>query len=143
MSESIEQAVAAHAGRGDWRREAAELLRSRITLLDGKYETLMQLYFEAGTSYRRIARLQGVNEVTVARRIRAMTRRLVSGPYLECLRNRRRLSAIEMSIAGAYYLKGLPIKTITTENGWSYYRIRRTIAKINRIVAESLKNEHK
>lgn len=142
MNRSIALTVAADSGRGDWRREAAELLRRRICLLDDKGEALMELYLEAGSSYRRMARLTGVNEVTVARRIRAMTRRLVSGPYLDCLRTRRSLSEIEMSIAGAYYLKGLPIKKITAENGWSYYRIRRTIAKINRLVAESLQQKH-
>lgn len=142
MSESIAGSLASETGRSDWRREAAELLSRRITLLDGKDEVLMQLYLESGSSYRRMGRLLGVNEVTVARRIRAMTRRLVSGPYLDCLRNRKELSAIEMSIARAYYLKDLPIKTITSENGWSYYRIRTTIAKISRIVAENLKEKH-
>jgi hypothetical protein len=141
MSERVGSVVMRDSGGGDWRREAGEVLKHRVSLLDGKDEALMQIYLEVGSSYRRIGRLTGVNEVTVARRIRAMSRRLVNGRYLECLRHRRALSAIEMDIAKAYYLQGLPINRITAENGWSYYRIRTTVAKINRLVAESLREE--
>ena len=143
MHGSIENTVAADSCRRSSRREAVELLRRRAALLDGNDEALMQMYLEAGLSYRRIGQLAGVNEVTVARRIRAMTRRLVSGPYLQCLRHLRTLSSIEMNIAKHYYLQALPIARIAAENGWSYYRIRTTIAKINRLVAESLLEEHK
>ena len=143
MSGNIENTAAADFRRRGSRREAVELLRQRASLLDGKDEALMQMCLEAGSSYSRIARLVGVNESTVSRRIRAITRRLVSGPYLQCLRNHRDLSTIEMSIAKGYYLQDLPIERIAAENGWSYYRIRTTIAKINRLVADSLRREHK
>lgn len=143
MNGKIEIASVTDSHRRSRRREAVELLRQRAALLDGKQEALMQMYFEAGSSYCRIARLAGVNETTIARRIRAITRRLVSGPYLQCLRHRRELSSIEMSIAKNYFLQNLPIDRIAAENGWSYYRIRTTVAKINRLVAESLRGEHK
>ena len=140
MSGGFENGVRCSGG-GNWRREAAEVLMHRVSLLEGKDEALMQIYLEAGPSYRRIGRLAGVNEVTVARRIRAMSRRLVSGRYLKCLRHRRELSEIEMEIAKAYYLHGQPINRISSENGWSYYRIRTTVAKIHRLVTESLREE--
>ena len=140
MNESFDKGVLGSGGE-DWRRKAAEVLRRRVSLLEGKDEALMQIYLEVGSSYRRIGRLAGVNEVTVARRVRAMSRRLVSGRYLQCLRHRRTLSTVEMGIAKAYYLQRLPIHRITAENGWSYYRIRTTVAKIHRLVTEGLREE--
>jgi hypothetical protein len=123
----------------DWHRKSADILRNRLDLLDGDDKVLMRMYVEAGSSFRQMARLAGVNEVTVARRIRSTTRRLVNGQYLNCLRHREKLTAIELDIAKDYYLKALPMKGISARRGWTYYRTQRTICKIRRLLGEALR----
>lgn len=123
----------------DWHRKSADILRNRLDLLDGDDRVLMRMYVEAGSSFRQMARLAGVNEVTVARRIRSTTRRLVNGQYLNCLRHREKLTAIELDIAKDYYLKALPMKGISARRGWTYYRTQRTICKIRRLLGEALR----
>ena len=123
----------------DWHRKSVDILRNRLDLLDGDDRVLMKMYIEAGSSFRQMARLAGVNEVTVARRIRSTTRRRVNGQYLNCLRHREKLSAIELDIAKDYYLKALPMRSISAGRGWTYYRTQRTIGKIRRLLGEALR----
>ncbi len=120
-------------------RKSADILRNRLDLLGGDDRVLMKMYVEAGSSFRQMACLAGVNEVTVARRIRSTTRRLVNGQYLNCLRHREKLTAIELDIAKDYYLKALPMRSISARRGWTYYRTQRTICKIRRLLGEALR----
>ena len=115
-----------------------DILRDRLDMLDGDDRALMEMYLEAGSSFRQMARLACVNEVTVARRIRSMTRRLVNGQYLNCLRHRETLTAMELKVARDYYLKALPIRRISARRGWTYYRTQRTVAKIRRLLGETI-----
>jgi len=123
----------------NWDRKSEDVLRNRLDLLDGNDRVLMKMYIEAGSSFRQMARLAGVNEVTVARRIRSTTRRLVNGQYLNCLRHREKLTAMELNIAKDYYLKALPMRSISARRGWSYYHTQRTICKIRRLLGEALR----
>ena len=138
MRESLRTALWSKSLRENRRRQSADILRDRLNLLDGNDRALMEMYLEAGSSFRRMARLAGVNEVTVARRIRSMTRRLVNGQYLNCLRHRERLTAMELKVAKDYYLKALPIRRISVRRGWSYYHAQRTVAKIRRLLGETI-----
>lgn len=124
---------------GNWHRKNADMLRNRLDLLDGNDRVLMRMYLEAGSSFRQMARLAGVNEGTVARRIRSTTRRLVNGQYLNCLRHREKLTAMELNVAKDYYLKALPMRSISARRGWSYYHTQRTIGKIRRLLGETLR----
>ena len=99
----------------------------------------MKMYLEAGSSYRQLAELTGLNEVTVARRIRSATMRLVSGEYLQCLRHRELLSSMELRVARDFYLSGLPIRAIVLRHGWTLYSVRATINKIRRLAGRSLR----
>lgn len=123
----------------NWDRKSADILRDRLDLLDGNDRVLMKMYLEAGSSFRQMARLAGVNEVTVARRIRSTTRRLVNGQYLDCLRHREKLTAMELNVAKDYYLKALPMRSVSARRGWTYYRTQRTIRKIRRFLGETLR----
>ena len=138
MRESLRTTLWSKSLRENRRRQSADILRDRLNLLDGNDRALMEMYLEAGSSFRQMARLAGVNEVTVARRIRSMTRRLVNGQYLNCLRHRERLTAMELKVAKDYYLKALPIRQISARRGWSYYHAQRTVAKIRRLLGETI-----
>lgn len=116
-------------------RERIDLLRSRIHLLSGRDRLLMTMYLDRGNSIRQLARLIGVDDTILARKIRRLAERLLDGQYIDCLRNRNRFTTVEMAIARDYFLTGLSIKRIAAEHGFTYYRTRETIRKIQRLIA--------
>lgn len=111
-------------------REAIELLRNRINLLEGQEKVLMKMYLENGNSVRQMARLTGVNETTIARRIRRMTKRLIDGQYIECLRCRSEFTKTELAIAKDYFLMGISMRRIAANRRSTYYFVRETLKKI-------------
>jgi len=111
-----------------------ELLRNRVNLLTGKDRLLMTMYLENGNSFRQMARLAGVNEMWIARRIRKLMRRLVDGKYITCLRYRDKFSKGQLAIAKDYYLRGLSIKKIARKRNYSYYRIRKILKSIRQLI---------
>jgi len=115
-------------------RDRIDLLRSRVNLLTGKDKLLMTMYLENSNSFRQMARLAGVNETRIARRIHKVTKRLIDGEYITCLRNRNKFTKTEMVIAKDYFLLGLSMKKIAGKRRRSYYRVRETLKKIQRLV---------
>ena len=120
----------------DLHRGGIELLRSRLNLLSGTDKLLMTMYIEHGNSIRQIARIRGATETSIARRIRAISKRLADGPYIDCLRCREKLTSRQLAIAKDYYLMGLSIRRIAAKRRWSYYRVRDTLIEIKSIVNE-------
>ena len=116
-------------------RDRIDLLRSRVNLLCGKDKLLMTMYLENGNSFRQMARLAGVNEACIARRIYKITKRLIDGEYITCLRNRNIFAKAEMAIAKDYFLLGLSIRKIAKKRHRSYYSVRETLKKIQEFVA--------
>ena len=115
-------------------RDRIDLLRSRAELLTGKDRVLMTMYLKNGTSFRQMARLIGVNEASVARRIYKITQRLIDGEYITCLRNRDKFTLVEMRVSRDYFLGGLSMRKIAVKHGLTYYRVRQTLKKIERLV---------
>ncbi len=116
------------------RRDEFDLLRSRLHLLNGKEKVLMTMYLENGSSFRQIARLTGACDTSIARRINRLTKRLMDGQYIACLRNRDKFTRDQMIIAKNYFLKGLSMKKIAVKRRWSCYHVRETIIKIKSIL---------
>jgi predicted DNA-binding protein YlxM (UPF0122 family) len=119
---------------GELRQGGFDLVRQRIGLLDGKDKILMSMYYLDGCSFRRIARLLGVNECSVARRIRKITTRLLAGQYIRCLRNRQFFSSADLRIAKDYYVGGWTFRQIAAERVCSLYEVRRAIERIEAIL---------
>ena len=115
-------------------RKRIDLLRSRVSLLSGKDKLLMTMYLENGNTFYQMAKLLGVNEVTVARRIHKIVNRLIDGEYIVCLRNRDKFTGREMDIAKAHFLMGLSIRKIAVKHHTSTYRIRGTLKKVQELV---------
>jgi predicted DNA-binding protein YlxM (UPF0122 family) len=111
-------------------RDRIDLLLSRVSLLDGKDKLLMTMYIENGNSFRQMARLTGVNESNIARRINRVTKRLMNGKYITCLRNHDKFKKKELDIARDYFLEGQSIKKIAQRYNSTYYNMRQTIKKI-------------
>ncbi len=116
------------------RRDELDLLRSRLHLLNGKEKVLMTMYLENGSSFRQIARLTGISDTSIARRINILTERLTDGEYIVCLRNREKFTRDQMTIAKDYFLVGLSMKEIAVKRRWSRYHVRETIIKIKSIL---------
>ena len=118
------------------KRSQMELLRSRLGLLSGTDRVLMTMYVTNGNSFRQIARLRGVSETSIARRIRRITERLTDGEFLVCVRNQDKLSRRQMVIARDYFLTGLSIKQIADKRGMSLYAIRKELTGIRSLIRE-------
>ena len=116
-------------------RDRLDLLRSRVNLLSGEDKLLMTMYLENGNSFRQLARLTGVNEANVARRIRRITGRLLNGRYVMCIRHRDKLTKREMAIAKDYLLMGLSQKQIARKRNCSLYRIIKILRRIEELMA--------
>jgi predicted DNA-binding protein YlxM (UPF0122 family) len=129
-SNTPDRKLAVRASRWD----KADLLRGRADLLTGKDKALMTMYLEHGNSFRQMARVAGVTEVTIARRIRKLTDRLIDGHYITCLRSRGKFTALEMTVARDYFLTGLSMKNIAAKRHSTFYRIRKMLEKIRLVV---------
>ena len=115
-------------------RDRIDLLRSRVSLLTGKDKLLMTMCLEHGNSFRQLAQLTGVTNGCISRRVQKITRRLMDGEYIACLRNRDKFTKAELDIAKDYFLIGLSIKKITEKRCYTYYAIRKAIKKIQALV---------
>ena len=115
-------------------RDRIELLRSRIGLLTGKDKLLMTMYIENGNTFRQMARLASVSESSIARRIRKITKRLIDGEYITCLRNRDKFSRAEMAVAKEYFLLGLSQRRIAFKHNYSTHQMRKILKRIQQLV---------
>ncbi len=117
-------------------RDRVDLLHSRLDMLNGKDKVLMTMYLENGNSFRQMARLAGISETSIARRIHKLTERLINSDYITCLRNRNKFTGRQMAIAKDYFLTGLSIKKIALKRRRSRYRVTETIKIIKSILKE-------
>ena len=118
------------------RRGRLELLQGRLGLLSGKDKVLMTMYIVNGNSFRQIARLRGVSETSIARRIYQLSERLTDGEFLLCVRNRDRLNRRQMAVARDYFLTGLSIKQIAEKKNMSLYAVRKVLFSIRNLIRE-------
>lgn len=115
-------------------RSRTDVLRSRLHILSGTDKVLMTMYVENGNSCRQIARIAGLNETTVSRRIDAIIKRLMDGRYIRCLKNSRKLTANQMAIAKDFFMMGLPMSKIARRRSSSVHRVRKAILDIRGLV---------
>lgn len=114
-------------------QDGLDLIRSRAGLLTGKDRAIMQIYLDNGVTFKQMARIAGVNEVCVARRIHKLVKRLLDGQYITCLRNRHKFTSEELDIARDYFLGGLPMSRIAENRSATYYTVRRAMKKMQRL----------
>lgn len=128
IPEDTQDVKTLHRGRID-------LLRSRLNLLAGTDKVLMTMYVEHENSFRQIARVCGVSETHIARRINGIISRLTDGQYIACLRHREKLSKWQLVVAKDYFLLGLSIRKIAGKRRRSYYRVRDTLNTVRSVIA--------
>jgi len=116
-------------------RDRIDLIRQRLSMLSGEEKLLMTMYWENGNSLRQISRLAGLNRKSIARRINKLTKRLMEGQFIDCLRYRNKFTHSEMTIAKDYFLLDISIKKIAEKHHLSFYHVRKTIEKIQQLLA--------
>lgn len=117
-------------------RTQIELIHSRLYVLSGKDKFLMTLYIENGYSIFQISRLTAIAQARIKRRIDRISKRLIEGKYIDCLRNRRKFNKMQMAIAKDHFLTGLSFRRIAKKRNWSIYKVRETIMRIKSILDE-------
>ena len=125
----------------DAAQDRIDLLRGRAGLLTGKDGALMQMYLNGTGTIGQMARLAGVNEANVARRIHKLVRRLLDGQYIACLRSRDKLTQEQIEMARDYFVDGLPMSEIAWRHDTTYYTVRQTMRKIQRLTSVSAKED--
>ena len=114
----------------------AELLADRAEILTGKDRDLVMMYLEKGCSMAPLARIAGVSESTIARRIHKLMARLLNGGYIMCLRNSGRFTRGELAVAKDYFLHRRTIASIAAKRKMSVYLVRKAMQKVRDITLE-------
>lgn len=135
------QEINRSGGEGADARDKIDLLRCRAGLLRGRDGALMQMYLNGTGTIGQMARLAGVNEANVARRIHKLVRRLLDGQYITCLRSWDKFSDEEIEIARDYFIDGLPMTEIADRREITYYQVRKTMRKIQRLTSIPTKGD--
>ena len=120
-------------------RDNVELLRRRICLLDGKDRMLMSMYFQNGSSCYQIARLLGVCDATITRRIRKLTEHLIGEPFQRYRQLRKQFDSLHKDIARDHFLMALSIQQIAEKRNLSLYKVRTALKEIKSIIKSNPK----
>jgi DNA-binding CsgD family transcriptional regulator len=120
-------------------KDRIDLIRCRAELLKGKDGALVQMYLDNTGTFRQMARLAGVNEANVARRIHKLIKRLLDGQYITCLQYREKFTQEQIEIARDYFVDGLPMREIACRHEISYYAVRQAVKEIQRLTAVNRK----
>ncbi len=110
--------------------DRVDILRSRARMLKGRDRAIMIMYLDKGNSIAQIARVAGVTEAVMSRRVRRLMARLIDNPFILCLQHRGVFDPIEIDVAKDFFLVGRSLSTISESRAISVYRIRKILARI-------------
>lgn len=114
-------------------REQIDVLRRRVELLRGRDRLMMIMYLDNGISFRQMGRLMGLNETSIARRVHKLAHRLLEGQYVTCIKNRDKLTRMEMLVATDCFVRGISQKDVAEKRKCSQYRVRRILRKVREL----------
>ena len=120
-------------GARDGYEDRIDLIRCRAQLLTGRDRALVQMYLDNSGTFRAMAKVAGVNEANVARRIHKIIRRLLDGSYITCLHYRDRFTDEQIEMARDYFIDGLSIREIAYRHEITIYAVRKTMKQIQRL----------
>ncbi len=109
-----------------------EIHSARIDMLSRKQAVLVKLFLSI-KNYRTIAKMAGINEATVARRLKKIATHISSDHFLAALSQDDSLSAEEIEIIKDRFVNGLSVKRISQNTGLSRYRITKTIKQVRKL----------
>ncbi len=121
--------------------DRVDILRLRARLLTGRDRAIMTMYLDKGNSIVQIARVAGVTEAVMSRRVRRLMARLIDNEFILCLQHRDVFNPIELGVAKDFFLVGLSLSVISESRSISVYRIRKIVAKIRAFKKRISKNK--
>lgn len=104
---------------------------ARVDMLPAGQRAFVTMFLNI-RKFNMLARTAGVNEVTVARRLRKIVSRISSDNFLFAL-SQDNLSEEKVEIIRGYFVNGLSVKSISEKTGFSRYRIRKTIQQMRKL----------
>ena len=121
--------------------EEVQLLQRRADILGAADRALVLMYLEKGSCFSEIARVAGLNEANVARRIHKLVGRLLDGQYITCVRHRAVLGKLNLAIAKDRLIAGLSVRQIAAKRRTTVYRVRSGLLQIRLFLDGRLKTE--
>ena len=118
-------------------RNKIDLLLERVRLLSGLEKVMMTMYLRNGNSFYQLAMLSGVDQTTIARRIRRITERLIDNEYFRCLSQRNEFTKYELDAAKDYFLYGMSLRQIADKRGWSFYKARERVSRVKEVIGSN------
>lgn len=115
-----------------------ELIELRAGWLDPKDRALLEVVYLQGLSIKLLAAVTGIDESSLRRRIRILTRRLRSPEFLFCMRNQERFNKLEMSVAQHYFIERKSIPAVACQNETTIYRVRKILKRIRTLMEREL-----
>ena len=115
-------------------RSLSDVICQRLYWLDGMDRLLLELVYEKNTSQRQVAQLIGLSETTVSRRVRKLTKGLLSRDYQICLKNRWNLSAFQLKLARERFVLRLSYKAIARRHRISQYRVQYHLHRVSQVL---------
>lgn len=122
-------------------RTETDKIRCRAQRLPDPERTLVTMYLDNANSYRQIARLTGLNESTVSRRIRKIIRKLRNDRLNAALVAGDTLTQRQKKIARDYFLLSMTLKQIADAHHTSYYNVRKTVRSIHKTLQAKYKSK--
>jgi uncharacterized protein YerC len=96
-----------------------EKLLSRVEMLPAEQKAFVMIFLN-GQKYRTLAKAAGVNDATIARRLRKIAVRISSDNFLTAL-------VQDSPVLREKFISGKTITQISRETGLSYYKVKKII----------------
>jgi predicted DNA-binding protein YlxM (UPF0122 family) len=120
------------ATKGIRKKELLGLLdrfSTRIDLLSDEQKMFVRLFLDA-QNFRSIATMAGVNEATIARRLKKIADRISSNNFITALSQNSSITGEKMEILKDYFVNALPMARIAKDRNLSRYRVRKIIKTV-------------
>lgn len=103
-----------------------EKLSTRVDMLPEKQRTFVRL-FQNTQKYRPIAKIAGVNEATIARRLKKIAQQISNNNFITALSQNSSLPSEKMEILKDYFVTDQPMIRIAQNRRLTYYKVRKMI----------------
>ena len=107
-----------------------EKLSTRVDMLPEQQRTFVRL-FQSTQKYRPIAKTAGVNEGTIARRLKRIAEQISSNNFIAALSQNGSLPCETMEILKDYFVGDQPMIRIAKNRNVSCYKVRKIILNRN------------
>ncbi|MEN6385122.1 MAG: hypothetical protein ABFD79_07965 [Phycisphaerales bacterium] len=102
-----------------------ESMPGRIEMLTERERALVNLFLSS-QKFRHIALTAGIDEATIARRLKRIAARLASNDYVRALTNKN-LTPLKMQILRGYFIEGRSMLQIARDYNFKYCKVRKII----------------